>query len=230
MKTLIPIAALSLLCGCASQILSPPARFMPFEGPSHAPPDTTWLHFEGGAGGQMFGPSAGGGTLRVAHGVDDVEWSGEASVAYLGDDFPSTASRLWGALRGGARGLLDRDFEHAFWGTGFGAGAYAGGLYLSPEATIGIGYKNEILIPYLSGSVFASLPLTAKRVDTTTDPEAPTSDRPLATFGVRVQLGLEVPIADRASVSMGLQLVRLDDIEGRDEGWVGIGGGAKLKL
>lgn len=219
-----------LLGGCASQVLSPPSRLMPIEGPSHAANDTTWVHFEGGAGGQLFGPSAGGGTVRVAHGADEVEWSGEASVAYLDDDFPSTASRLWGALHGGARGLFDQDFEHAFWGTGFGVGAYAGGVYVSPEATIGIGYKNKILIPFLSWTLFASLPLVAEQVDTTADLDEPTFDRPLATFGFRVQAGLEVPIEDRAVVSLGFQGVSLIDLEGTSEGWLGLGGGVRLRL
>lgn len=229
MRTSLLIAIL-LFTGCASQVLSPPARYMPFEGPSHAAPDTTWVHLEGGGGGQVFGPSAGGGTLRVAHGVDAIEWSGEASVAYLDDEFPSLASRLWGAVRGGARGLFDPELPHAFWGAGFGGGAYAGGVYLSPELTAGLGYQNPTLVPYLSVGLFSSLPLVAETVDVTADPDEPAFDRPLVTVGYRVQAGLEVPVADRAVFAIGFHGVGLIDLEGTTEGWFGFGGGLKLRL
>lgn len=229
MRHILLIATLTS-AGCASQVMSPPARYMPFEGPSHAAAGTTSIALEGGGGGQVFGPSAGGGTLRIAHGVDETEWSGEASFAYLDDEFPSVASRLWGALRGGARGHFDQAFPHAFWGAGFGAGAYAGGVYVSPELTAGIGYNNPTLIPYLSVTALTSLPLVAETVDTTADPDQPESDRPLVTVGFRIHLGVEVPIADRAVFSLGSHGVFLVDLEGTSEGWLGFGGGVKLRL
>ncbi|HRE91110.1 MAG TPA: hypothetical protein PK095_18455, partial [Myxococcota bacterium] len=154
----------------------------------------------------------------------------EASVAYLDDEFPSLASRLWGAVRGGARGHFDQAFPHAFWGAGFGGGAYAGGLYVSPELTVGIGYQNPTLVPYLSWSGFGSLPLVAETVDVTADPDEPAFDRPLASVGFRVQAGLEVPIEDRASFSLGFHGVALVDLEGTSEGWFGVSGGLKLRL
>lgn len=227
-----PLLLLAILTstGCASQVLSPPARYLPFEGPSHAAPDTTWVHLEGGGGAQVFGPSAAGGTVRIAHGVDEIEWSGEASLAHLDDEFPSVASRLWGALRGGARGRFAEDFPHAFWGAGFGGGAYAGGVYVSPELSAGLGYQNPTLVPYLSVTAIASLPLVAETVDTTSDPDQPESDRPLMSVGFRIHLGVEVPIADLAVLSFGSHGVFLIDLEGTSEGWLGAGGGLKFRL
>ena len=166
----------------------------------------------------------------MAHGADELEWSGEASAAYVVDNFPSVASRLWGALRGGVRGPISRDFEHAFWGAGFGGGAYAGGVYLSPDVTFGIGYKNPYIIPYLSVSGLASLPLVAETVDTTVESDEPESDRPLTTFGYRLQAGFEVPIQDYAAFSVAFHGVGLMNLDGDSEGWVGVGGGFKLRL
>lgn len=224
------VAPLSFAGACASQILSPPARFQPFEGPPMAGPGATWLDLEGGGGGQMFGPSAGGGTARLRHGGASNEWSGEASFAYIDTDSPSTASRLWGALRGGVRGRFDRDFDHAWWGAGVGVGAYAGGVFLSPEVGLGIGWNNPYVIPYLSVTGFVSMPLAAREVDTSANDDERRSDTPLATFGVRLQLGLEIPITERAALSFGMNAVRLVDIEGADEGWAGLGGALKLEL
>ena len=216
--------------GCASQILSPPARFQALDGLSTAAPDDTWLDFEGGGGGQMFGPSAYGGSLRVRHGVGDTEWSGEASLVQLNDSGASTASLVWGALRGGARGRVVEGFRHAWWGAGLGGGAYAGGIFASPEVTIGAGYDNPYIVPYLSITGFMSLPIVARTVDTTDDADVPSQDSPLATFGVRFQVGFDVPITDFAKLAMGVNLVTLVDVEGVSEGWGGFGGALKFRL
>jgi hypothetical protein len=178
----------------------------------------------------MFGPSAYGGSLRVRHGVGNTEWSGEASLVHLDDDFASTASRVWGALRGGARGRLAKDFRHGWWGAGLGGGAYAGGIFASPEVTIGAGYDNPYFVPYVSITGLMSLPIVARTVDTTDEADSPSEDSPLATFGVRFQVGFEVPITDFAKLALGVNFVALVDVEGVSEGWGGFGGALKLGL
>ena len=233
LHTIVCLALGSLLAatGCSSQILSPPARFQALDGLDPAAPDTTWLDFEGGGGGQVvWGPSAHGGSLRVRHGVADTEWSGEASIVQLDGNSASTASRLLGALRGGARGRIVDDFRHASWGAGLGGGAYAGGIYVSPEVSIAIGYDNAYLVPYLSLTGFMSLPIVARTVDTTDEADTPREDSPLATFGLRFQLGLEVPMTDFATLSLGVNVVPLVDVEGTSEVWAGLGGALKLRL
>jgi hypothetical protein len=226
---ILPIIAASL-SGCASQILSPPARFQPFEGPRLAGDGATWLDLDGGGGGQMFGPSAFGGTLRARHGAGTREWSGEVSAVVLDDDAASTASRLWGALRGGVRDRIVDRFKHAWWGAGVGGGVYAGGVFVSPELGIGIGYDNPYIVPYWSITGIVSLPIVAREVDTTQEADTPRTDSPLASFGLRSQLGVEVPVTDSAALSLGINFVVLVDIEGISEGWAGFGGGLKFAL
>lgn len=224
------LATLLTTSGCASQIMSPPARFQSFEGPLLSAEGETRVHVDGGVGGQVFGPSAAGGTVRVSHRTDTLEWSGELSGAYLIDNLPSTASRSWGALRGGARGLLVDGFEHAYWGAGFGLGAYAGGLYVSPDLGLGIGYKNHYITPYLGVSALASLPFVARTVDTTDDLDDPQTDRPLVTVGLRIEVGAQIPITSKAALTLGAHAVQLVDIEGTSEGWMGFGGGFQFAL
>lgn len=211
--------------GCVSRILAPPARFQPLESPRFVGEGKTGIELEGGSGGEVFAGNAFGGTVRLRRGLsDDLELTGEGSVAYVEvDATPSQASRVWGGARVGVRGRFASGFEHAWWGVGVGGGSYAGGGFISPDLAVGIGWVNPYFIPYLQLGLHTSLPIAPQVVDTS-DEETAASDKGEVTFGTRVAVGFEIPIADVVGLDFGMTWVHLEEVSGTRAEWFGLAG------
>ena len=206
---LVPHALLVMMTGCSYQLVSPPARMVNLESARSAAPGETIVGVKGAAHSAVFDAGAAIGTAEVRHGVGHgVEVDAEATyVRVLEQDDPEIDRNIY-AARGGFKMSNADGWAAVLGGVGGGISPAAGG-FLAADLGGTISYPNCYAVPYLGGTVFASQPVAAKRVDFRgSDGSVVGYDTANTTLGFGASTGVEIPL-DRARCRTGMTPARI---------------------
>jgi len=206
---LVPPALLMMMTGCSYQLVSPPARMVNVESARSAAPGETIVGVKGAAHSAVFDSGAAIGTAEVRRGVGHgVEVDAEATyVRVLEQNDPEIDRNIY-AARGGFKMSNADGWAAVLGGVGGGISPAAGG-FLAADLGGVVSYPNCYAVPFLIGTVFASQPIAAKRVDFRGgDGSVVGYDTANTTLGFGASTGLEIPV-DRARCRAGLTPARI---------------------
>ncbi|HXU60468.1 MAG TPA: hypothetical protein VN962_02115 [Polyangia bacterium] len=206
---LVPQALLILMTGCSFQLVSPPARMVNVESARSAAPGETVVGAKGAAHSAVFDAGAAIGTAEVRHGVvPGVEVDAEATyVRVIDRDYPDIDRNIY-AARGGFKMSNAGGWAALLAGVGGGVSPAAGG-FLAADVGGSISYPNCYAVPFLGGTLFASQPVAAKRVEFRGgDGSVVGYDTANTTLGFGVSTGVEIPL-DRARCRTGMTPARI---------------------
>jgi hypothetical protein len=201
MRRLLP--ALLLLAACDTHAYSPPAGGFPIEsaatlgaGRRSAGADFSWAT-------AVFGPSVSATRASYRHGLtDQLDVSVEPSLIWIEGATRGDSHHGIYTLRGAVKYAPIR---HVSGGFGLGAGASAGGAFLSPDLGLNLAVENPILVPFVSARMYLSAPIAPRYVHFTTGdgagerPDDSDGQRdayrrlPHFTYGVQLSGGLRAP-------------------------------------
>jgi len=225
LRVALALSSFVSLGGCLSQVFSPPAGFVPLDGPARLKDGESMIALGGGVGAVGIGSELAGGHVRYRRGLEAVELQAEGAAVVVtepseADTFPAILS-----ARVGVKGTLLPDFEHLAWRAGVGLGGSAGGVFGSADAGLVLGWVNPYLVPYVGVSGVASVPITSADVDITrAGDDDRVIDHPVTSFGAGVTAGLALPVGPSgALVHVGVAWLQLWDVDGEEET---VGGGA----
>ncbi|MCC6620015.1 MAG: hypothetical protein IT385_02095 [Deltaproteobacteria bacterium] len=201
--------------GCVRQVWSPPAGYVPLEGPAPIAPGEVRVGGALGGGGVGIGADLVGGAVRYRRGLEHVEVQGEVAAAIVAEDSEAKTFPAIISARAGMKGLLVPGFRHASWRLGAGLGGSAGGLFGALDGGFVIGFDNPWVVPWAEVGGGVSVPFTSEDVDITKpDDDEAVVDHPVTTILGRVGLGVAVHIGPWATTSLGIAWVFLNDIHG----------------
>jgi hypothetical protein len=218
---------------CAYRVYSPPARSLPLEAPRPTAPGHTSVTGEAAVHSLLFGPTVSGGDLRVSRGTAHGAVSVEGTVLSVSGDSAAKTTPIIAAARAGYR-TGDRSFG---FGVGLGGGYSAGGVFVSPDFTVTVGYENCYVVPFASLRSAVSLPLAPSAVDVSKREDGPGAHvlTPRLTGMLTPGVGVTIPIvrrcgqwpASRAELSLGVAWTILADGQQADT-YFGVGSGVTV--
>lgn len=213
---LVPPALLVMTTGCSFQLVSPPARMVNLESARSAAPGETVVGVKAAAHTAVFDPGAVIGTAGVRRGIGrGVEVDAEATyVRVVERGYPDIDRNVY-AARGGLKMSNAGGWAAVIGGLGGGISPAAGG-FLATDLGGTISYPNCYVVPFLGGTLFASQPVAAKRVEFRGgDGSVAGYDTANTTLGFGAATGLEIPL-DHARCRGGLTPARLQIGVGMD--------------
>jgi len=138
----------------------------PFETAATLARGEVGAQLEGGAHGQVFGPNAESGALRMRVGTGDrLEVSTEVSILHVDGTSVAHTFPYAFATRGGIKYEIEPKILSLTAGAGAGASA-AGGGFVSPDVGLILAFENRYLVPFLSARTSLSVPFARRKVDT----------------------------------------------------------------
>lgn len=192
-RGLFAAAVLSLLGGaCSYTVVSPPARFVNLESAHTVARGETTAGVHGGVLASPFDAAVATGSVGVRRGVAErVEVDADATYGELEyDGFPDIDRNIY-AARVGAKLRNAGQFLAAFGGVG-GGYAPAGGGFLAADVGAVLSLPNCYVVPSLTGTGMASLPVGAKQIDfVSPDGTLAASDKAVTTYGLSLGVGLD---------------------------------------
>jgi len=217
--------------GCVRQVWSPPAGYLPLEGPAPVAPGEVRVGGAIGGGGVGIGADLVGGAVRYRRGLDQLEVQGEVAAVVVAEDAKADTFPAILSARVGAKGLLVPGFRHASWRLGAGLGGSAGGVFGALDGGFALGFDNPWVVPWAEVGAVLSVPFTSEDVDITKpDDDEAVIDHPVTTIAGRVGVGLAVNIGPWATTSLGIAWVFLNDIHGVAEQVTQIGLAVEVPL
>jgi hypothetical protein len=211
--------------GCTHNVFSPPARALPLETAATLPEGDTGVQLEGGQGGALFGPDLAFGSARVRHGLTgDLDLDVDATLIRVtnGDSAVDVSRNIY-AVRGGVKARLVSALSLA---AGLGGGYSAAGAFVSPDMGPILAWENPYAVPFLTGRVGFSQPISPRPVDTSSASDGPGAfvETPRTTWIVTVAGGIRVPIGwaehpagtTRGSLLAGLGFTHLADTRDKE--------------
>jgi hypothetical protein len=174
-----------------------------------AAPGETVVGARGAAHAAVFEAGAAVGSAGVRRGIaDGVELDGEVTYLRVMDDAHRDIDRNVYAGRAGFKMSESRGVAAVLGGVGGGVSPAAGG-FVAADLGGAVSYPNCLAVPFAGGSVFASQPVAAKRVDfRRADGSIEAYDTANTTFGFGAGVGVEVPL-DHDRCRSGLTPARI---------------------
>lgn len=228
----LPLAAVLFLTACSPHAFSPPGRTLPLETAAAVGAGNTGVQLEGGISTEILGPGLVHATARVRHGVgEQTDLNFEGNFAYFIDgDEQNEAHR---GIYSGRLGI-----KHAFGDNfaltgGIAAGGSAGGAFLSPDVGVIAGFENPYVVPFVSGRLILSQPISAREVEFVDDGVA-FMQAPQFTYGYNLTTGLRIPVGPlakplRPAILVGFGITQIFDGED-DAGFMSGNVGFELTL
>lgn len=231
MSRLALVLFLAASAGCVRQVWSPPAGYVPLEGPAPIAPGEVRVGASFGGGGVGIGADLVGGALKYRRGMEQIEVQGEVAAVVVAEDSEAGTFPAILSARAGMKGLLVPGFRHAAWRLGAGLGGSAGGVFGALDGGFVLGFDNPWVVPWAEVGGIVSVPLSSEDVDITKpDDDERIIDHPVTTIAGRVGFGLAVNIGSYATTSLGIAWVFLNDIHGVAEQVTQIGLGVEVPL
>lgn len=193
----ITLSILVLLFGCSPYVHSPAGRSFPLEAAKALNPRETGFQVEGGGG---FGDEVnlGGLTARVRHGlVKGLDGSFEAGFQRFRineNDYQISNRNIFTARLG----IKYAPIDHVALVAGLAGGGWTGGGFISPDASLILGYENPYCVPFISVGGYWSIPVRENIVTLVNTGVLGDEDyfaAPTNTVGWTVGTGLRVPLS-----------------------------------
>jgi len=204
------LACAAAAAGCSYQLVSPPARMVNLDTAHTAAPGETVAGLKGAAHAAVFDPGAAVATAGVHRGVAaGIEMNAEATYArVIGESGYTDLSRDIYVGRVGFKASNPRGWAAVLGGGGGGFSPAAGGFAAGDLGGV-LSAPNCYVVPFLGGSLFASTPVNARRVDFKDQTGRVVAyDTANTTVGFGVGTGLEIPL-DHDRCRQGLTPARV---------------------
>ena len=219
MKTLIALSGLLLsVVACSHNAYTPPARTIALASPDTLNKGETSVRASMSGATDIFGPEVATGSMGLRQGLDErLEVAADISYLQVIDTSVANTNRGVGMARVGTK-YRPTSYEHLALVGGVGGGySPAAGAYLSVDGGAVIGYENPYLVPYVSGGLFGSVPLSPNEIDVTAVDDGMTYvDTPEATLGLTLSAGLKLPVKT-AALHLGFTVTTLRDDDSKDQ-------------